>query len=187
MASLWELVACSCRLRQGIAVWTGYARDTRPEPGVGSVLNVAKATTCHTQNNVAMYSPTTRSKGTGAKFKSVPYSFVGTVVPLADSTESGNDYVALSILGCQTALFSGDFDTAREMVDCAVALNPNSLRAWEQRGWTYVITGQPEEAIRSFARTIRLGGEPDQQLGFLLVRDRGLDGFRAGCRGSMGS
>ena len=91
-----------------------------------------------------------------ANIKGRGYSFVGTVVPLAGSTESGNDYVALSILGCQTALFSGDFDAAREMVDRAVALNSNSLRAWEQRGWTYVIAGQPEEAIRSFERTIRL-------------------------------
>jgi DNA-binding winged helix-turn-helix (wHTH) protein len=89
-----------------------------------------------------------------ANIKGRGYSFVGTVVPLAGSTKTENDYV--SILGYQTALFSGDFDTAREMVDRAVALNPNSLRAWEQRGWTYVIAGQPEEAIRSFARTIRL-------------------------------
>src|SRR6266852_4898474 len=91
-----------------------------------------------------------------ANIKGRGYSFVGTVVPLAGSTESGNDYAALSILGCQTALFSGDFDIAREMVDRAVALNPNSLRAWQQRGWTYVMAGQPEEAIRSFARTIPL-------------------------------
>src|SRR5258706_6874661 len=91
-----------------------------------------------------------------ANIKGRGYSFVGTVVPLAGSTGSGNDYVALSILGCQTALFSGDFDTAREMVDRAVALNPNSLRAWEQRGWTYVMAGQPEEAIRRFSRTIGL-------------------------------
>jgi DNA-binding winged helix-turn-helix (wHTH) protein len=91
-----------------------------------------------------------------ANIKGRGYSFVGTVVPPAGSTESGNDDVALSILGCQTALIFGDFDTAREMVDRAVALNPHSLRAWEQRGWTYVIAGQPEEAIRSFARTIRL-------------------------------
>jgi adenylate cyclase len=68
----------------------------------------------------------------------------------------GNDYVALSILGFQTARLSGDFDTAREMVDRALALNPNSLRAWEQRGWTYVLAGRPEEAIRSFERVIRL-------------------------------
>ena len=91
-----------------------------------------------------------------ANIKGRGYSFVGTVVPLAGSTESGNNYVALSILGCQTALFSGDFDAAREKVDRAVALNSNSLHAWEQRGWTYVIAGQPEEAIRSFVRTIRL-------------------------------
>jgi DNA-binding winged helix-turn-helix (wHTH) protein len=91
-----------------------------------------------------------------ANIKGRGYSFVCTVVLLAGSTESGDDYAALSILGYQTALFSGDFGTAREMVDRAVALNPNSLRAWEQRGWTYVIAGQPEEAIRSFARSIRL-------------------------------
>ena len=91
-----------------------------------------------------------------ANIKGRGYSFVGTVVALAGSTESGNDHVALSILGCLTAVFSGDFDGAREMVDRAVALNPNSLRAWELRGWAYVIAGQPEEAIRSFARTIRL-------------------------------
>src|SRR6266446_10884320 len=43
-----------------------------------------------------------------ANIKGRGYSFVGTVVPLAGSAESGNDYAALSILGCQTALFSGD-------------------------------------------------------------------------------
>ena len=64
--------------------------------------------------------------------------------------------MALSILGCATASLSGDFDTAREMVDRAVAFNPNSAFAWEQRGWTYRIAGQPEEAIRSFERAIRL-------------------------------
>jgi TolB-like protein len=67
-----------------------------------------------------------------------------------------NDHVALSTLGYQTALCSGDFDIAREMVDRGVALNPNSFRACEQRGFTYVIAGQPEEAIRSFERVIRL-------------------------------
>src|SRR5947207_14991709 len=60
------------------------------------------------------------------------------------------------MLGRATASFSGDFDTASEMVDRAVALNPNSFRAWEERGWTYLAVGQPEEAIRSFERRIRL-------------------------------
>jgi adenylate cyclase len=68
----------------------------------------------------------------------------------------GNDHVALSILGHATAWSSGDFDTAREMVDGAVALNPNAAFAWGQRGWTYQLAGQPEEAILSFERAIRL-------------------------------
>jgi adenylate cyclase len=67
-----------------------------------------------------------------------------------------NATLALSMLGRATAAFFGDFDTAREMVDRAVALNPNSFRAWEERGWTYITAGQPEEAIRSFERRIRL-------------------------------
>ena len=68
----------------------------------------------------------------------------------------GNATLALSMLGRATASFSDDFDTAREMVDRAVFLNPNSFRAWEERGWTYLIVGPPQEAIRSFERRIRL-------------------------------
>jgi adenylate cyclase len=68
----------------------------------------------------------------------------------------GNDDVALSILGWATASFFDDYDTAREMVDRAVALNANSAFAWELRGFTYELAGQPEEAIRSFERAIRL-------------------------------
>jgi len=68
----------------------------------------------------------------------------------------GNDYDALSVLGWATAVFFNDYETAREMVDRAVALNPNTAMAWELRGWTYQRAGQPEEAIRSFERAIRL-------------------------------
>jgi TolB-like protein/tetratricopeptide (TPR) repeat protein len=68
----------------------------------------------------------------------------------------GNDDTALSMLGWATASFSSDYDTAREMVDRAVALNPNAAYAWGRRGWTYLLAGQPEEAIRSFERDIRL-------------------------------
>ena len=68
----------------------------------------------------------------------------------------GNDADALSMLGRATALLSDDFDTAREMVDRAVTLNPNAAHAWAQRAWTYYLAGQPEEAIRSFERAIRL-------------------------------
>ena len=68
----------------------------------------------------------------------------------------GNDDAALSILGWATASFSDEYDTARELVDRAVVINPNSAFAWERRGWTCQRAGQSEEAIRSFERAIRL-------------------------------
>ncbi len=67
-----------------------------------------------------------------------------------------NDYRALSLLGRTTAAVLGDFDAAKEMVDRAVALNPNSYGARQQRGWTYQIAGQPDEAIQAFERAVRI-------------------------------
>jgi len=68
----------------------------------------------------------------------------------------GNDPEALAGLGRMTAYLTGDFDTATEMVDRAIVLNPNSWIAWEQRGETFNSTGDFREAIRSFERAIRL-------------------------------
>ena len=50
----------------------------------------------------------------------------------------------------------GDSESAIEMADRAVALNPNSSLAWHCRGWVYRNVGQPEEAVRSFERAVRL-------------------------------
>jgi adenylate cyclase len=49
-----------------------------------------------------------------------------------------------------------DSESALEMADRAVALNPNSFQAWENRGWVHKIAGLPEEAVRSFERAIRV-------------------------------
>jgi adenylate cyclase len=62
----------------------------------------------------------------------------------------------LAVLGRTTATFLRDYDAARELVDRAVSLNPNAAYAWLHRGWTYLDSGQPEEALRSFERAIRL-------------------------------
>ena len=92
----------------------------------------------------------------------------------------GNDHLALSMLGYATAVFSRDFNAARELVERAVASNPNAAFAWGQRGWTYYVAGQPEEAIRSFERAIRLS--PSDPLLFSTVAGMsaafiGLDRF----------
>jgi len=84
----------------------------------------------------------------------------------------GNDPDALAALAHETAFVSGDFDTAIEMVGRAIALNPNSARAWRDRGWIYRYAGQAEEAVRSFERAIRLS--PLDPMLFIVLTGMGL-------------
>jgi adenylate cyclase len=55
-----------------------------------------------------------------------------------------------------SAFMVGDSESEIDMADRAVALNPNSYWAWNSRGWVYKIAGQPEEALRSFERAVRM-------------------------------
>jgi adenylate cyclase len=54
------------------------------------------------------------------------------------------------------AYMVGDCESAIEMADRAVALNPNSFVAWGCRGWVYKSAGLLEEAIRNFERAVRM-------------------------------
>jgi adenylate cyclase len=67
-----------------------------------------------------------------------------------------NDPDVLATVGFTTSYLTEDFATAAEMVDRAVALNPNSALAWNLRGQAYLFGGQAAEALRSFERTTRL-------------------------------
>ncbi|QOZ28420.1 adenylate/guanylate cyclase domain-containing protein [Bradyrhizobium sp. CCBAU 51753] len=64
------------------------------------------------------------------------------------------DTMALAAL--TSAFMVGDSESEIEMADRAVALNPNSFRAWSSRGHVYRVAGLPEEAVRSFERAIRM-------------------------------
>ena len=55
-----------------------------------------------------------------------------------------------------TVVMAGDGESAVEMADRAVALNPNSFHAWNARGWVYRSAGLPEEAVHSHERAIRV-------------------------------
>jgi adenylate cyclase len=55
-----------------------------------------------------------------------------------------------------SAFIVGDCESAIEMADRAVALNPNSFQAWSCRGWAHKVAGLPEEAIQSFERAVRV-------------------------------
>ena len=74
---------------------------------------------------------------------------------LALSLDDG-DPETLARASLISAFMVADRESAIEMADRAVALNPNSFLAWSARGWAYLLAGQPEEAVRSFERAIRM-------------------------------
>ncbi|MVT70815.1 tetratricopeptide repeat protein [Bradyrhizobium pachyrhizi] len=74
---------------------------------------------------------------------------------LALSIDDG-DPDTLSRIAVILAGIVGDSEAEIEMADRAVALNPNSWRTWNNRGWVYILAGLPEEAIRSFERAVRM-------------------------------
>jgi len=80
-----------------------------------------------------------------------------------------------------SALLVGDCETEIEMADRAVTLNPNSYQTWNCRGWVYKVAGQPEEAIRSFERAMRMSPVDPQQftaltgMGFAFIELRRFD------------
>jgi adenylate cyclase len=67
-----------------------------------------------------------------------------------------SDPVALATAAMVSAYMVDDCESAIEMADRAVALNPNLFGAWQSRGWVYESAGRPEEAISSFERAMRL-------------------------------
>jgi adenylate cyclase len=119
------------------------SRALEIDPRYGFAATVAG--TCHLHNVVQGYAADPKSEiAEGLR-----------LIRLALSIDR-NDDTALCILGSATAVFSSDYNAAKEMVDRAVALNPNAALAWGERGWTYQRAKQSEEAIRSFERAIRL-------------------------------
>ncbi|MEN3348582.1 MAG: hypothetical protein V7632_2217 [Bradyrhizobium sp.] len=79
-----------------------------------------------------------------------------------------HDPETLAMAALISALLVGDCEAEIEMADRAVALNPNSYFAWHRRGWVYKIAGQPEEAIRSFERAMRMSPVDPQQFTALI-------------------
>jgi adenylate cyclase len=73
---------------------------------------------------------------------------------LALSIDDGDpDTIAMAAM--TSGYIVGDSESSIELADRAVALNPNSFRAWSSRGQVYRIAGLLEEAVRSFERALR--------------------------------
>ena len=130
--------------REGLAEAIRLAhRALELDPRFGSAA--ALAGVCHMHNVVLGYSNDPQFDRKEAV----------RLVRLALSIDDG-DPDTLARAALISAFMVGDSEGEIEMADRAVALNPNSWRAWNCRGWVYRLAGLPEEAIRSFERAIRM-------------------------------
>ncbi len=135
---------CSSMTREGTAeALRLLARALEIDPSSGFAASLAAA--CHLQN-------------IGQGWAADPKAESAEVTRLLwlALTLDPNDSDALSLAGRALAYMGADFESAKEMVNRATSLNPNSALAWEQRGWTYEYAGDAEEAVRSFESAIRL-------------------------------
>src|SRR5215510_4373824 len=129
--------------REGVVETIKLAhRALELDPGFGRAA--ALAGNCHMQNVLWGYAVDSQFDRSEAVRLS----------RLALSIDDG-DADALARAGIVSAFMVADCESEIEMVDRAVALNPNSFNAWHCLGWVYRNAGLPEEAIRSFERAER--------------------------------
>ena len=69
---------------------------------------------------------------------------------------ANSDAFTLARCGHVLTYFGHEYDRGLSMVEQAIALNPNLAIAWYSRGWVALMCGEPERAIESLDRMIRL-------------------------------
>ena len=67
-----------------------------------------------------------------------------------------DDAVALYTAGFTIAHVVGDLDGGANLIDTALAIDPNSAAGWYYGGWVKIMLGEPEMAIAYQARSMRL-------------------------------
>jgi TolB-like protein/tetratricopeptide (TPR) repeat protein len=67
-----------------------------------------------------------------------------------------DDAVALYTAGFTLAHVVGDLDAGADLIDSALAIDPNSAGGWYYGGWVKIMLGEPEQAIVYQARSMRL-------------------------------
>jgi adenylate cyclase len=130
--------------REGVAETIRLAhRALELDPRFGLVAALAGA--CHMQNAVWGYASDRQFEAEEAV----------RLARLALSIDDGDPDI-LAMASTITAFIVGDCESEIELVNRAVALNPNSFQAWHSRGQVYRIAGLWEEALRSLERAIRM-------------------------------
>jgi adenylate cyclase len=153
----------SLATREGVAEALRLAhRALELDPRFGSVA--ALAGHCHSLNVLWAYAVDPQFERKEAV----------RLLRLALSIDDG-DAETLARAAIISAFMVGDCESEIELADRAVALNPNSFLAWNNRGWVYRNAGLPEEALPSFERALRMSPvdprlhEPLTGMGYALV------------------
>src|SRR5258708_10949407 len=121
--------------REGVAETIRLAhRALELDPRFGLVAALAGA--CHMQNAVWGYASDRQFEAEEAV----------RLARLALSIDDGDPDI-LAMASTITAFIVGDCESEIELVNRAVALNPNSFQAWHSRGQVYRIAGLWEEAL----------------------------------------
>jgi TolB-like protein len=66
------------------------------------------------------------------------------------------DTIALQVAAFVAAMVDRDYETAWDLVDKSLAINPNDTRTWNRRGWINAWAGEIEPAITAFKTVMRL-------------------------------
>src|ERR1700756_734084 len=131
-------------IREGLAEATRLAhRALELDPRFGAVA--ALAGICHAINIVLGF----------AVDPQIERNEAIRLARLALSLDDGDPEI-LARASFVSAYMVDDYESAIEMSDRAVAVNPNLFSAWNIRGHVYRVAGLQEEAVRSFERAMRM-------------------------------
>jgi TolB-like protein/class 3 adenylate cyclase/tetratricopeptide (TPR) repeat protein len=85
----------------------------------------------------------------GSRFEAIRHAEVAVKL-------GSEDAFVLARAGHVFAYLGHDLDRAIRLSDQAIALNPNLAPAWHSRGWVSIMNADPDRAIQSFDRLVRL-------------------------------
>jgi adenylate cyclase len=144
--------------RRANTIGLGFLEQAlRLEPNYAAAL--AMAAWCHAQRCVYGWTdhPDTESRSA--------LELANKAVKLA-----ANDSLALSMLGAAQTLVR-EFDTAYELLQRALEIDPNCAWGWNRLGWLNSYLSRPAESIECFERAIRLS--PLDPINFNCFAGRG--------------
>jgi adenylate cyclase len=86
---------------------------------------------------------------------------------------SGDDEIVLISVVSVFGFLGGDMQRGRELAERALAINPNMSGAWNVRGVMCLLLGEPDVALDSFSRAIRLNPLDQRAVPLAMVGSAG--------------